>query len=91
MVAIIILLLLTVIAGSVVVGTVVADARRSGQELLPETSLVRIDALRERSEDVRARSHTLASSALSRPQSFGSSLLHAHAERRRDSQRATVA
>ncbi len=91
MVAVIVLLLLTVMAGSVIVGTVVADARRSGQEMLPETSQVRIDALRERSEDVRARSHSLASSALSRPQSLGSSLRHAHGERRRDAQRTTVA
>ena len=99
MVAVILLLLFTLALGSVILLTVVAEARRSGQELLPEASQVRLEELKERSEELRARSHTVTSAALARSASLASAArasaaraaARAAAERRRDREPAGVA
>ena len=91
MVAVIVLLLFTLVLGSAILLTVVAEARRSGQEMLPEESQVRLDELKERSEELRARSHTLTSTAVARSASLASAVRTAAAERRRDGEHAGVA
>ena len=76
-----------------------AEARRSGQELLPEASQVRLEELKERSEELRARSHTVTPAALARSASLASAArasaaraaARAAAERRRDREPAGVA
>lgn len=95
MVAVILLLLFTLTLGSVILLTVVSEARRSGQELLPEASQARLEELRGRSEDLRARSHTVTSAAMARSASLAAaaraSAARASAERRRDREHAGVA
>lgn len=90
MVAVILLLLFTLALGSVILLTVVAEARRTGQEMLPEASQARLEELKERSEELRTRSHTVTSAAVARSASLASAVRTA-AERRRDREPAGVA